>query len=270
MTQITPKEFQRITTLLRIEYLRIIYGSREALTPSVFSIIDIISYLYINQLILHDTNVKNLIISKGHAASVVYPFLVRRGLVDFSKISYGKEGSPFGIYPNTDIPFILMPSGSLGHGLGVAAGMSESTKENNSSIFIFLGDGECTEGSIWEAAQYVGAKKLKNIVVIIDGNNRSILGDLDMTYPNLKTLDLFRACGFDTQSIDGHSYVDIKKSFQYIKENTDKGPFAIYAKTIKGKGIDFMEASHLWHNKMPTNEELDYAISQLLASLKDE
>ena len=139
----------------------------------------IFAYLYKLDLILHKESANNLVISKGHSASIIYPFLIESNIIESHQIKYGQEGSPFGIYPHTDIPYVVCPSGSLGHGLGIAAGISESCHQEKDPIFVFLGDGECTEGSIWEAVLYVGAKKLNNIICIVDGNNRTILGDLD-------------------------------------------------------------------------------------------
>ena len=267
MKKNTIFDLDSFSTKMRINYLKMVYGSREALIPSVFSIIDIFSYLYKGKYILNKNDPKNLIISKGHSASIIYPFLVESNIINNSDINYGEEGSPFGIYPNTDIPYILCPSGSLGHGLGIAAGLSESQNQHKSPIFVFLGDGECTEGSIWEAALYIGAKNLKNIFCIVDANNRTILGDLNKTYPNIDLKNNFISLGFDVHEINGHNMHEIHKLFENLLNKETDRPNMIYAKTIKGKGIDFMEKSHLWHNRMPTNTQLDEAIKNLQSKI---
>lgn len=245
----------------RRSYLELVYNSHEALIPSVFSIIDIITYLYHQALILHSSQY-DLFISKGHAASVIYPYLIDLGLFNTSEIDFAAEGSKFGIYANTDIPQIPMPSGSLGHGLGVAAGYTYA-KKIHSPIFVFLGDGEVFEGSVYEAALFVSLKSLSNIYLIIDCNNRTIMGDLDQTYPGYHPSLLFNSLGYRSFNIDGHDFSSMHKVFtEAITASTDR-PTVIYANTVKGKGFPLLESSHLWHNRMPSKDQLDNAIKEL-------
>ena len=146
--------YNNLSTRKRIEYLEMVRSSREALIPSSFSIIDLVTYLFYNDLILVDKNVPDILISKGHAASVLYPFIAEKENLG---IEFASDGSSFGIYSNVEIPYIHMPSGSLGHGLGVAIGLSlaQSQIHKNRKIFVILGDGECFEGSIWEALNFL-------------------------------------------------------------------------------------------------------------------
>ena len=230
-------------------------GSREALIPSSFSIIDLITFLYTNNLIL-DKNKIDIIISKGHAASVLYPFISEKYSVD---LNYSKDGSPYGIYANVEIPCICMPSGSLGHGVGVAAGFHLVQKPQYKT-FVILGDGECFEGSIWEALNIISNFKLHNVVPVIDYNNRTILGDLDKTYSEYNLSKKTEGFGFKNFIIDGHDFDEIENAVEQIHKY--KGNSVLFMKTIKGKGIKEMESSHLWHNKMPNKEEFEKILEE--------
>ena len=154
--------YENLSTKKRIEYLEMVKGTREALIPSAFSIIDIITYLFYQNQILIDKNIPDIIVSKGHAASVLYPFISEKENLAFI---YASDGSSFGIYSNVEIPYIHMPSGSLGHGLGVAIGLTISQPEiySEKKIFVILGDGECFEGSIWEALMYISNSNINSI-----------------------------------------------------------------------------------------------------------
>ncbi len=230
-------------------------GSREALIPSSFSIIDLITYLYKKDLILDKEKV-DVIISKGHAASVLYPFISEKYSIN---LNYSKDGSPYGIYANVEIPCIRMPSGSLGHGLGVAAGF-HLVKKPTYKTFVILGDGECFEGSIWEALNIISNLNLNNIVPVIDYNNRTILGDLDKTYSGYNLLKKIEGFGFKVHEINGHDFEEIENAVNAIYKNKENEVF--FMKTIKGKGIKSMESSHLWHNKMPNKEEFEKILAE--------
>ena len=237
-------------------------GSREALIPSSFSIIDLITYLYINDLILDKKKV-DIIISKGHAASVLYPFISEKYGVN---LNYSKDGSPYGIYANVEIPCIRMPSGSLGHGLGVAAGFHLVQKPQYKT-FIILGDGECFEGSIWEALNIISNLKLHNVVPVIDYNNRTILGDLDKTYSEYNLSSKIEGFGFKNFTIDGHNFDEIEKAVTEI--HNYKGNSVLFMNTVKGKGIKEMESSHLWHNKMPNPQEFEKILEEFKTLTKE-
>jgi len=257
-------DYEILSNKKRIEYLEMVQGTREALIPSAFSIIDIISYLFYNKLILEDKNIPDIIISKGHAASVLYPFISEKEKLS---INYASDGSSFGIYSNVEIPYIHMPSGSLGHGLGVAVGLaiSQSKVFENRKIFVVLGDGECFEGSIWEALMYISNSNLNSIIPIIDYNDRTILGDLSNTYPNFNLRSKLSGFGLKVIDFNGHNFDEITNSVSDAL--TNKTPSCLLARTVKGKGISFMEESYLWHNKMPNGELFSKAISDLKVSI---
>ncbi len=252
--------FKELCKRNRVEYLKMISGTREALIPSAFSIIDIITYLYQENLILDDPEIPDILISKGHAASVLYPFI---GDKEKIPINYSLDGSSYGIYANVEIPYIHMPSGSLGHGLGVAIGLVLSKKViyKNKKLFVILGDGECFEGSIWEAIMFIVNSNLNSIIPVVDYNDRTILGDLSKTYSKFDLINKLKGFGLNVIQFDGHDHKSISESVNSgIKSEK---PACLFANTIKGKGISYMEKNHLWHNKMPNKELFNQALKEL-------
>ena len=156
-----------------------------------------------------------------------------------------------------------MPSGSLGHGLGVAIGLALSKKMlyKNKKIFVILGDGECFEGSIWEALMFIVNSNLNSIIAIIDYNDRTILGDLSKTYSKYDLLSKLKGFGLNVINFNGHNFEEISSA---IEQSTKSDiPSCLLANTIKGKGISFMEESHLWHNRMPNEELFKKAMNEL-------
>lgn len=250
-------DLESLANSFRVAYLDMVRGSREALIPSAFSIIDFITCLYQRKSIF--VSELDLLISKGHAASVIYPFLAEIYNLD---LNYGADGSPYGIYANPDVPTICMPSGSLGHGLGVAAGY-HVVKRPNYMSYVVLGDGECFEGSIWEALMFISSSELNHIVPVIDNNNRTILGDIDKIYPRFEVSKKLSGFGFKVFDIDGHDFTAIQRTLDEIELGKGKSPSAIVLRTIKGKGVPLLESSHLWHNRMPEDSVIAEAINQL-------
>ena len=242
---------------------------------SVLSIFDIVNYIYTTKQInlKQKKSLRNkLIISKGHAASVVYPYLVDNNLISKKEWeNWGKKKSIFRIFGNISINGIDATSGSLGHGSGIAAGMALANRINkkNIKIFTILSEGELYEGSIWESLLFLAHQKLYNVKLILDVNNLIILGKtkdcLELTNLDKK----FKSFGFEPKIINGHNYNQIQKGFKFLNSNNKKMKILI-ANTIKGKGVSFMENKPEWHywqkmtlkqkNKML--EELDAQVSK--------
>ena len=168
-------------------------------------------------------------------------------------LSYYRNGSHFGGHPKKGShDLITWSTGSLGHGLGVAAGFHISQNPNYKT-YVILGDGECFEGSIWEALNIISNLKLFNIIPVIDYNNRTILGDLNETYTDYNLSKKIEGFGFKPFIINGHDFSEIDNSIKNISSSNEN--CVLFMKTIKGKGIKMMESSHLWHNKMPNSSE---------------
>ena len=232
---------------------------------------DILTVLYFNQMNINPKEPKanerdRFVLSKGHCSPALYSVLARRGYFDekelagFRKINSNLQGHP----DMNKIPGVDMTSGSLGQGLSVANGMALSSKldEMGYRVYCLLGDGEIEEGQIWEAAMTSSKYKLDNLCVVVDNNNLQIDGEIK----NVKGLNnierKFESFGFKVISIDGNNIEQIIDAFDEAK--LTKGmPTAIIAKTIKGKGVSFMENNVEWHGKSPNEEQYNIAIKEL-------
>ena len=211
------------------------------------------------------------ILSKGHACLSLYAILSDLNFFDSKELEhFAGNGALLAGHPDVEIPGVEVCSGSLGHGLGVASGFALANQINGKLIqtFVVLGDGECHEGSVWEAAMFAGQRKLNTLTAIIDRNG---LGATDFTenYASLEPLDKrFESFGWEVCSVDGHDIsklIDVLKYSQEIR--SQDRPFCIIANTIKGKGVSFMENSKYWHHKMPNNQQINQAWEELDALL---
>ena len=162
-----------------------------------------------------------------------------------------------------------MSTGSLGQGISAAAGMAKGAKylDNDINVYTLLGDGEIEEGQVWEAAMFAGAKKLDNLTVIVDNNNLQIDGTCDQVMPNGDLGEKFKSFGWEVLEIDGHDMEEICATLDKCYASKNGKPKCIYAHTIKGKGVSYMENSCSWHGTAPNKEERDQAFEELNAQL---
>ncbi len=235
------------------------------------SIADILSVLYFDEMNVDPKNPKwedrdRFVLSKGHCAPALYGALSEKGFFDKKEIdSLRHLGHILQGHPDMKkIPGVDMSSGSLGQGLSAANGMALFAKANNKNfrVYTILGDGEIQEGQVWEAAMTSAHYKLDNLCVIVDNNNLQIDGtvcDVMSPYP---IDEKFKAFGFEVINIDGHSFDEIKAALKKAKETKGK-PTAIIAKTIKGKGVSFMENKVNWHGSAPNEEQANDAIKEI-------
>ncbi len=235
------------------------------------SIADIVTVLYFDTLNIDEKNPNwedrdRLVLSKGHCSPALYAALSERGyfpkeeLKGFRNITSNLQG-----HPNmNDVPGVDMSSGSLGQGLSVANGMAISAKLDQKSyrVYCILGDGELEEGQIWEAAMAANQYKLDNLCVIIDNNNLQIDGTIEEVMSSYPIDQKFQSFGFHVIQIDGHDMQQIKQALEQAKNIKGK-PTCIIAKTIKGKGVSFMENQAGWHGKAPNQEQYNQAIQEL-------
>ncbi len=265
------KELGRISNQIRKNIVEQVYIAKSGHPGGSLSIADILTVLYFNQMNIDPKNPKaplrdRFVLSKGHCSPALYAVLAERGyfekekLKEFRSISGNLQGHP----DMNKVPGVDMTTGSLGQGLSVANGMALTSKLNHDGfrVYCLLGDGEIEEGQIWEAAMTSNKYKLDNLCVILDNNNLQIDGNIE----NVKGLDniegKFKAFGFNTIVIDGHNFEQLIDAFNTAK--LTKGmPTVIIAKTIKGKGISFMENEVGWHGKAPNEEEYNKAIEEL-------
>jgi len=232
---------------------------------------DILTVLYFNQMNINPEQPKaesrdRLVLSKGHSSPALYSVLAKRGYFDeqeltkFRKIDSNLQGHP-------DMNKVLgvdMSSGSLGQGLSVANGMALSSKMNSMGyrVYCVLGDGEIQEGQVWEAAMTSSKYKLDNLCVIVDNNNLQIDGEIQTVKGLNKIEEKFESFGFNVITVNGNNIEQLIDGFDRAK--MVKGmPTAIIAKTVKGKGVSFMENKASWHGKAPTQEEFNLAVQEL-------
>lgn len=264
---------KRLANELRI---RIIETSHRAKMPhlgSCLSCVEILILLYFNELKIN-TDEPNwverdrFILSKGHAAPALFQILAMRGFYPLEDLSsYGKNGSVFAEHPPTpnQLPGIEAATGSLGHGLPMGLGMAMATRiqKYNNRVYVVLSDGECNEGSVWEAAMLAAAKKVSNLTVIIDFNKWQATGR-SCEVMNLNSLaEKWRAFNWSVEECDGHDISALKGALHRLDNNKADKPSVIVAHTIKGKGVSFMEDDNNWHYRIPTAQEVRDAKREL-------
>ena len=206
------------------------------------------------------------ILSKGHGCLTLYAILADLGFIPMSELpTFVTAGSRLAGHPDPEIPGVEVLSGSLGHGLGVGAGLCLGAEldEANWKTFVLLGDGECQEGSIWEAAAFASHHRLNNLIAIVDRNR---LGATDFTEEVLQLeplVERWKAFGWEVCQINGHSFDELTEVFTSIRLEQHDQPMVILANTIKGKGLDFMEGDPRWHHRLPTGTQATSALEVL-------
>jgi len=256
---------------IRANIIRGTYHAASGHPGGSLSIADIMTVLYFCELNVDPKNPKmedrdRVVLSKGHTAPALYATLAEKGffseeeLVNLRKLGCMLQGHP----DMKKIPGVDMSSGSLGQGLSIANGMALYAKANNKSyrVYTVLGDGEIQEGQVWEAAMSAAHYQLDNLVAIVDNNNLQIDGEVGEVMSPYPIDEKFKAFGFHVINIDGHNLAEIKNAFDEAK--TVKGkPTVIIAKTVKGKGVSFMENLGKWHGTAPNREQAEQAIKEL-------
>ncbi|WMM23742.1 transketolase [Tissierella sp. MB52-C2] len=264
-------ELKEIARKIRVDIIEMLEASQSGHPGGSLSAVEILTALYFKEMNIDPANPKSedrdrFVLSKGHGTPVLYGTLAERGFFPKEELkSFRKLGSMLQGHPDMkEIPGVDMTTGSLGQGLAAANGMALAGKLNNKDyrVYAVIGDGECQEGLIWEAAMLSAHYKLDNITVFLDYNGLQIDGP-NKEIMNIDPIDeKFKAFGWNVLTIDGHSIDEIIRSIGEAKETKDK-PTIIIAKTSKGKGISFMENQVGWHGKAPSAEEAQKALEEL-------
>ena len=256
---------------IRKGIIEAVYSGKSGHPGGSLSIADIMTVLYFKELNINPENPKDknrdrLVLSKGHCAPALYSALANRGYFEVEELkSLRKIESRLQGHPDMNkIPGVDMTTGSLGQGLSAANGMAIAGKLDNKDyrVYCILGDGEIEEGQIWEAAMTSSKYKLDNLCVIVDNNNLQIDGTIEEVMSSYPIDEKFKSFGFQVINIDGHNIQEIIDAFDVAKNVKDK-PTCIIAKTIKGKGVSFMENQVGWHGKAPNEEEYIQAMEEL-------
>ena len=204
------------------------------------------------------------ILSKGHGAMAQYCVLEERGVLTREQVdSCGKDGGELGMHPDLGIPGIEASTGSLGHGLPIALGMAlaDRSDDPNRRVFVVISDGELEEGSVWEALMLAPTLKLNNLIVIVDLNDFQSLGQISKIHPNFyPMLPKIEAFGWEGVEVDGH---DQRAVYDAVQRRTATKPFLALARTIKGKGVSYMESVPMWHYRSPNAQEYAQAIREV-------
>ena len=245
---------------------------------SSFSCVEILISLYFDGLLKVDPKAPSwperdrFLLSKGHAETVFYAVLADRGFFPTHWLTdrYRQGDCRLGGHPDRSIPGVEVSTGALGHGLGLGAGMALAAKLDGKGHYhiVLMGDGECTEGSVWEAALFAAKQRLKHLIAIVDRNH---VGSIDFTdnYAQLEPMvDKWQAFGWRAVSCNGHSFSELHQTLTEAKAHSHAQPTVVIAETVKGKGIDFMENNPIWHVKALDNEsEIASARRQLQGDL---
>ncbi len=250
--------------------LRIIKQARAGHTGGDLSSIDILNVLYnyvlrVSPETFTDPNRDRYVQSKGHCVEALYTVLADRGFFPAEDLeTLCKYQSHYIGHPTRSVNGIEHNTGALGHGLAVAVGMALAAKLDRRSyrVFTLLGDGELDEGSNWEASMAAAHYQLDNLVVIVDRNGLQITGPTETVNPLEPLADKFRAFGYAVREVDGNDIRALVDLFDRIPFETGQ-PNLVLAHTIKGKGISFIENSHKWHHRVPSDDEYDSALREL-------
>ena len=264
-------ELEKMANEIRKDIVTAVHSAKSGHPGGSLSSADIFTYLYFEEMNVDPANPKwedrdRFVLSKGHVAPGLYSTLAEKGYFPKEDLKTLRHtGSYLQGHPDMKhIPGIDMSSGSLGQGVSVAVGMAAAGKYDKKDyrVYTLTGDGEIQEGQIWEGAMWAGHRKLDNLVVIVDNNNLQIDGsveDVCSPYPIDKK---FEAFNFHVINIDGNDFDQIRAAFKEARE-TKGMPTAIIAKTVKGKGVSFMENAAGWHGKAPNDEEYEIAMADL-------
>jgi len=269
---VTSQDSKKFAKNVRIDVAKILNRTRDSHIGGGYSSVDILSVLYTRILNLTPENLNHedrniFILSKGHIAATMFTVLAHAGIIpieDLDKHLVNGENYA-GHTRRYVVPGVEMSAGSLGHGSGVGAGMAYAKKMQSiaGNVYVLMGDGECNEGSVWEAAMFAARFQLSNLVLIVDRNRLQAYGRDEevLNMGNLKTK--FESFGCRVLEVDGHNHEELFEAFMTSSVSENDKPVVIVANTIKGYGVSFMEDRLEWHFKSPDDEQLKLAIEEI-------
>lgn len=264
------KEILITANTIRKKVLSTIHRTKSSHIGSCFSIVDILTVLYFRVLNINPLNIEDpqrdiFVLSKGHACVALYATLVEKGFCSESDLqNYVTDGSKLaGHAIKGCIPGVEVTAGSLGHGLSIAAGMAMANRKNDRKFFCLLGDGECNEGSVWEAALFAAHNKFENLIAIIDNNKQQGMGNTSNILSNETLGKRWESFGWKVVEVDGHDLGLLEKKFKETVEQSSGCPTVVIAHTVKGKGVSWMENTIDWHYKSPDEKQYADALKEL-------
>ena len=278
----TINELERIASQVRRDIIRMVHGCQSGHPGGSLGATDIVTALYFDQMQIDPTHFRMdgvgedmFFLSNGHTSPMFYSILARRGYFPVSELAtFRRLGTRLQGHPTTaeGLPGVRIASGSLGQGLSVAIGAAQAKKLNgdNHIVYVLMGDGEQDEGQIWEAAMYAPAKRVDNLIAIIDYNKKQIDGPTDevMNLGDLRAK--YEAFGWNVLEMSGNNMQAVVNTLKFARENAfECKPQLILAHTEMGMGVDFMMGTHKWHGTAPNDEQAANALSQLTETLGD-
>ena len=275
MTPTRKQELERLACLVRMGVVEGVYNAKAGHPGGSLSSAEVLTYLYFEQMRVDPQNPQwegrdRFVLSKGHCAPVLYAVLAHRGFLPVEELkTLRKYGSRLQGHPSMKMtPGVDMSTGSLGQGISAAIGMALGAKLAGSEImsYALLGDGEIQEGQVWEAAMFAAAKGLDHLVAIVDNNNLQIDGTIEEVNSPYPIPEKFAAFGWNVIEIGAHSFDEIEAAFAQAMQFNGK-PTVIIMKSIKGKGVSFMENNVNWHGVAPNAEQYEQAMEELQAQL---
>ncbi len=274
----TDEELRRIANEVRKGIVRGVHAAKAGHPGGSLSAADMLTYLYFEDMNVDpanpgDPNRDRLVMSKGHAAPLLYSVLANRGFFPVDELETLRHvGSRLQGHPNmNDTPGVDMSTGSLGQGVSAAVGMALAAKHwgQDYRTYAILGDGEIEEGQVWEAAMFAGNHGLDNLCLVVDHNGLQIDGSIEEVNSAMPIADKFRAFKFHVIELaDGNDMAQVRAAFEAARKVTGQ-PVCIVAETVKGKGVSYMENAVGWHGKAPNDEQFEQAMAELEAAEKE-
>jgi len=271
MSESNIESYKTLATQIRVHALRMIHRAQSSHIGTSLSATDLLAVLYTRVLRIDPSQPDRpdrdrFILSKGHGCAAVYAVLAERGFFPKEWLdTYYQDGSHLaGHITHHGVPGVEASTGSLGHGLSIGCGIALAGKRDGCSyrVFVLLSDGECDEGSTWEAALFAPHHRLDNLVAIVDYNKIQSFGTVKEVLDLDPLASKWQAFGWATREIDGHDFVQIENALLSVPFETGR-PSCIIAHTVKGKGVSFMEGQLAWHYKAPNDEQLRQALAEL-------
>ncbi|MDX1965738.1 MAG: transketolase [Planctomycetaceae bacterium] len=271
MTTWTAGRLRDLAAQIRRDVLEMSHRAQTAHLGSSLSCVELIAAAYGGGLCLDPTRRQHadrdrLIFSKGHAATTLYAALARCGFFPISWLQeYAQPGSPLSEHPHRGVPGVEAATGSLGHGLSLGLGMALAARIRGwkNRVAVILSDGECNEGSTWEAALFAPAQRLGSLLAVIDYNKWQATGRSNEITALAPLADKWRAFGWQAEECDGHDVAAVRDRMLAVEPGLIGPPTVLIAHTVKGRGVSFMEDDNNWHYRSPNDEELAAALNEL-------
>ena len=276
MTNEEKKALRITATKIRMGIIEGTHAAKSGHPGGSLSSVELLTYLYFKEMKIDPKNPKweerdRFVLSKGHAAPLLYSTLATRGFFPVEDLKTLRHvGSYLQGHPNmNEVPGVDMSTGSLGQGVSAACGMAKGFKFQNlpNRVYTLLGDGEIQEGEVWEAMMFAAHYQLDNLCVFVDNNNLQIDGEISKVMSPYPIDEKLKAFGFQVEVIDGQDFDQIEQAVAHAKATKGK-PYAVVMKTIKGKDVSYMENQAAWHGKAPNDAEYEQAMAELSALLK--